>query len=658
MYVSYKLSVATDGIYKIDYNQLKSMGINPDAINPKKIQLHGGMNGMLPQANNILRINDLKEIPIYVSGGDDEKFNKEDYLLFFGQGPDAYQLLPEKGIFQYQNNLYSDKNYYFLTIGVNDGKRMVSKENLAGNFPLVTEFDDIYYHETESTNELHSGRDWFGEQFDTKTENTIRFEVPGIIDSSPVKIISGVMGQSFSESSFQLFLNDVAIGEQSITPIVNSQYAVKGSKRTDTLIVSSSATGAALKVNQDIKLRFVKATSGRSIGYLDYLLLQPKRKLALYGDQVLFHSLKSLEQPTSRFSISSMPAGSIVWDVTDPFSPAIQQTSFTTGTAIFGASSSDLKKYIAASGKNFPNPLTEGEVPNQNLHGISSLDLLIVTAPEFLSEAQRLAAHRQSANAIRTTVVTTTQVYNEFSGGKQDITAIRDLARYLYSNNKGIKNLLLFGRGSYDYKNYLSYNKNFVPTYEARNSLSPLETYSSDDYFGFLELNEGNWGEDPFESNTLDIGVGRLPVKKIEEAKLIVDKFIDYENQNWGEWRKEILFVADDGDFNIHQGQSDQLAETLEQDHPEINTQKVFLDAFKQVNSLIGQVSPAATAELANSVRRGVVIVNYTGHGRASSNGCRSGSSIRSLWRNGIHRRGTLCSLPPLASSEGMMTPD
>src|SRR5204862_4473646 len=148
-----------------------------------------------------------------------------------------------------------------------------------------------------------------------------------------------------------------------------------------------------------------------------------------------------------------------------------------------------------------------------------------------------------------------------FSGGKQDVSAIRDFAKYLNDRNAGLKYLLLFGRGSYDYKNYLPYNKNFVPTYESRNSLSPLETYSSDDYFAFLENAEGNWGEDPPEPHTMAISVGRLPVKKPEEARIVVDKLIEYDSESPGDWRKQIVFVADDGDFNIHHGQAEQMAE-------------------------------------------------------------------------------------------------
>lgn len=610
----YKLSVQLDGVYKIDYSLLRKMGISPDEVDPGKIKVYGGVNGMLPQANSSPRIDELKELSIFVKGGEDGKFNKGDYILFFGQGPDSYQLIPGKKIFGYQNHLYTDKNFYFLTIG-GVGKRMTELESLAGNFPVTNEFDDFAYYETEQYNDLHSGRDWFGEQFDTKTDYTIRFEIPGIIEGSSITLVSNVMAQSFSETSFQLSYNSVLIGEQKVPPIYNAMYTPKGIEITDTLVKASTIVKAATQANQDIRLKFIKAATGRSVGYLDYLLLQTKRKLALYGDQTIFHSLKSLDQPFTRFSIATMPIDGMVWDVTDPFNVRVQQSTNESGAATFAAGSASLRKYIALSNKNYPLPVAEGEVRNQNLHGLTSLDFLIVSAPEFLSEAQRLASHRQSKNSLTSVVVTTSQVYNEFSGGKQDITAIRDLVKYLYNSNSGIKYLLLFGRGSYDYKNYLPYNKNFVPTYESRNSLSPLETYSSDDYFAFLENNEGNWGENPTEDHTMDIGVGRLPVKKIEEAKTVVTKIIQYENQNWGDWRKEILFVADDGDYNIHQGQSDKMAETIETNHPEFNTKKIYVDAFQQKMSPIGQVSPDATTALSNAVRKGVVIVNYTGHG-------------------------------------------
>jgi len=160
-------------------------------------------------------------------------------------------------------------------------------------------------------------------------------------------------------------------------------------------------------------------------------------------------------------------------------------------------------------------------------------------------------------------------------------------------------------------------NTNFVPTYESRNSLSPLETYSSDDYYAFLEFNEGEWQESPVEAHTLDIGVGRLPVKTLEEATTVVDKLIAYDTntKSFGGWRKDILFVADDGDFNLHQSDADKLASDIEANQYQFDTKKIYLDAFKQISKPSGQVSPDAREALLKSLKKGMLIVNFTGHG-------------------------------------------
>jgi hypothetical protein len=176
---------------------------------------------------------------------------------------------------------------------------------------------------------------------------------------------------------------------------------------------------------------------------------------------------------------------------------------------------------------------------------------------------------------------------------------------------------LLFGRGSYDYKNRVYANTNFVPIYESYNSLDPLATYSSDDFFGFLEDNEGLWPESPAINYSLDVGVGRIPAKNLAEAKIAVDKLIDYDTNpdRFGSWRKDFLFVADDGDGNQHENQADQLADNIELNHSEFDAKKLFLDQYKQVTKPIGQFSPDATKAVDLAIRQGKSIVNYTGHG-------------------------------------------
>ena len=607
----YKLSVKADAVYKLDYSFLQKLGINPDIINPKNIRVYAGQHGMLPQSNTAERISDPQELAIQVIGQDDGRFDRSDYILFYGEGPDYYQLLPSKGIYEYQNHLYSDLNYYFLNIGTGSGKRITTAASLSGSYPVITEYDDVNYYETDQSNILHSGRDWFGEVFDTQVEYTIRFDVADVVPASTIKIVSAVMGRSFASSSFQLSVNGISIGTLDVPPLVNSDYSPKGVQVTDTLVVAANDVNAPQQSHQDLRIRFNKAATPPSVGYLDFILLQATRTLRLTGDQITFQSLKSLEQPITQFQIADLQAGAAIWDVTNPWSARIRPLS---ASGSFVAPTDSLRKFVALSNKSYLTPTPVGEIPNQNIRGVSSVDLLIITAPEFLSSALKLSSYRQS-QGLAVSVFTTTQVYNEFSGGKQDVTAIRDAVRFLFVNGAGIRNLLLFGKGSYDYKDHLSYNKNFVPIYQSRNSLSPLDTYSSDDYYGFLEPQEGNWGESPPENHTLDIGVGRIPVKKTDEAAGIVEKIITYESNNMGDWRKEILFVADDGDFNIHMSQADSLAESLEKNHPEFNTKKIFLDSYKQEQSSIGPISKEATMALTNSVRHGLVIVNYTGHG-------------------------------------------
>ncbi|MEY4930805.1 MAG: hypothetical protein RI909_1529 [Bacteroidota bacterium] len=614
----YKFSVTQDAVVKIDYNLLRATGINPDQINPKKIKIFSGSYGMLPQANSTTRKEDLTEIPILVVGESDDKFNTADYIAFFAKGPDQNHYDLTRQIFHYENNLYSDKNFYFLTVSNDDGKRIVNAENISGTFPVIQTYDDYAFYETEKYNLLKSGRHWFGEQFDASTEATIRFDLSGIADNTEMKLASHVMAQSITNSSFQVSINNNLLLTQPIDAIPNSSYGIKGRIKADTILFAAASVGAPARQNQDIKYQFIKGSPGISVGYLDFFLLSFKRKLALYGDQTIFRSAESTRHNTSSFEMASSTNGIQVWDISDPDDVKNESVITTSSKITYSTVTTTLKTFIAFNPASLKAPVFESKVMNQNLHQLVAPELIIITNQALLNEAQRLAAHRQSHSGISTKVVTTEQVYNEYSGGKQDITALRDFIRDLYTQPaSALKNALLFGRGSYDYKNRVLGNTNLVPIYESRNSLSPLETYSSEDYFGFLEITEGDWNESPAQNHTLDIGVGRLPVKNLAEASVVVDKLIEYDLNitEANSWQNEFLFVADDGDFNIHQNQADQLANSIDLYDPTFNTKKFYLDSFDQIERPSGQYSPAASKALDLAIRKGSLIVNYTGHG-------------------------------------------
>jgi hypothetical protein len=615
------MAVKENAVYRIDYSLLQKLGIKPEQIDPRKLRIFGYGSGMMPQPNSSPRQADLPEIAIHVEGENDGRFNKQDYILFYGEGPDKVIFDAQRDIHFYENNLYSDKNFYFLTIGETDGKRIGSLENLGGDFPVISAFNDYVYHEEDKYNILSSGREWFGEKFDnTSTALTLSFSLPGIVSGSNIRIVSDVMGQTYTTGKFKLLFNGTAVAEQSFLPISEARYALKGQNKRDTFLINESIVGASATESQQIKYEFTKG-SGFSQAYLDNILIGVKRQLGLYNNQTIFTASESILNATSTFQITNANTG-IVWDITDPANINRQEVSREADIITFSTETSILKTFIVFNTK-FPSPEPVGKIASQDLHSLSTPNLIIVSHPLFREQAERLANHRQDYSKLSVVVVTPDQIYNEFSSGRQDVVALRDFVKYLYDKNPGtLKSLLIIGKGSYDYKDRITNNVNLVATYESRNSLHPLQTYSSDDFFGFLENHEGQWSEDPVQNHSLDIGVGRFPVKTAEEAKNIVDKLIQYDvdKKAFGYWRKQITFVADDGNSedgftSLHQLHANDLADYVESSNPEFETRKLFLGTYQKTARAGGESAPKLTEDIVRTFDKGSLIINYTGHG-------------------------------------------
>ncbi|MBX2967463.1 MAG: type IX secretion system sortase PorU [Cyclobacteriaceae bacterium] len=615
----HKLAVEKNGVYKIDQALFRKMGF-PSNTDPRNIKIYTHGAGMLPQLNSAPRPNDLVECTIFVEGESDGVFNQQDYILFYAEGADKVSFDTGTETFSYEKHLYAKENFYFITVGNNAGKRIGTSPNAGTSFPVIEEFDNYAYHEVDQYNMLKSGRDWYGERFDFTDEHTIRFNLPGIIQGSPVKLTSSVMAYSFNATSFNVFYNNVQVGEHPIAGVPNTLGVITlatlaGRHSTQSFITNSSGT----QTTQEVRYKYNK--NGSATGYLDYCLLHVKQQLRLYENQIIFRSSASLQNPESTFRLTQSTAQTQVWDITDPFTPTVQQTSFNAATTSFGTSTTNLKEFIAFSA-TAPAPKLVGSVPNQNIRALPTPHLLIVAHPSVKEETLRFKAYRESFSNIDIQVIHPQEIYNEFSGGKQDITAIRDAVKYFYDKNPGKLNaLLLVGKSSYDYKDIVVDNKNLVPTYQSRNSLSYVFTYSSDDYYGFLENHEGQWSEGPSpENHTLDIAVGRIPVKSTEEMKNVVDKIIKYDTdkKRFGRWRKTIVFVADDGDLtanNVHQTQADQMATSINLHHGHFDTKKIYLDAFPQIPGAGGTISPETKKQIDQSINDGALIINYTGHG-------------------------------------------
>ncbi len=373
---------------------------------------------------------------------------------------------------------------------------------------------------------------------------------------------------------------------------------------------------------------------------MDYLTLEFSRTLSFYKQNTHFRSVASSQNEISNFQFAENPASMRVWNISDLFSiQEIPVNSASTSTNFVVRTNKKLQELVAFdSNAELPKPVEITPLINQNLHSFATPDFLIITHEEFLEAAQKLAAFHTESDDMDVLVVTVNQIWNEFSSGKQDVSAMRDFVRFLYKKqNDKLRYLLLFGDTSYDYKDRVQANNNFVPVYQSRESLEPVDTYSSEDFFGVLEDNEGEW-EENFQSQQedLDIGIGRIPVRSAIQANQVVDKIIGYSApQTLGNWRNKVVFVADDGDRNIHLRDSEQLVSIVE-NYDGYKAEKLYIDAFPQISTANGKFSLKVREKLNQNVNEGSLIVNYMGHGSESSLATESIVDLASIstWKN------------------------
>ena len=610
-----KVAVTTDGLYRITTDQLRQAGWNPAQINPNQLQLYGYGGGMLPQPLDSAYFPDLPENAIWITGAEDNRLDEADEIIFYGQSPShlRYHSSGTDYGLRYEKNLYADSSYYFLTVGEAPGRRVLTTPYEPNGGAVITEYDAYAAYENDAFNlrksDAGSGREWYGESFSDGQSQSFPLGLAGATDGS-VTVTVEVLGTSITAASFAIGLNGTGLGTLPVNAIADARYAAKGAAAQATLMAATNpAGGSELAVNL--------AYRGGGTAYLDKIVVEALRPLR-YEQPFTFRSRASARQEQATFRFSSSPEGLIVWDVTDPQVPLRPELVRQEGGHAFAVRAEGrLREFAAAELGNLPAATVVGSVTPQNLKDGNVPNLIIVSPPAFRAEADRLAELRRQHDGLSVRVVSLPEIYNEFSSGRQDVSAIRNYMKYLYDTDaEQLKYLLLLGKGSYDYRPRAG-NTNFVPTYESRNSVHPIFSYSSDDYYGFLEDDEGQWEESFTGDHTLEIGVGRLPVKSATEARVVVDKLIHYaaSTRTQGRWRNRVVFVADDGDNNKHQRDAEQLARSLDTAYASFSTTKVYLDAFPQEALPGGEAAPAANQRIERELKQGALILNYTGHG-------------------------------------------
>ena len=623
----YKIAITKTGFYKIDYDFLKSMGVTPSKIVPGNIRIFGNGGHMLSEDNAVARPADLVENAILLNDNGDNVFDNGESAVFYGVGPIAWARDTTGLGFVHTKNLYSDTAYYFITFDQGAGKRITQQPAATAGNINVNSFNYYDVRDTDEVNPPGLGKVWYGEKFAQQLgTNSQSFSF--VLGSTPVSnlrcnVAFGSKSQS-AASTISVSLNGAGIGNA-----VFSNYTAANSD--DVMAILTGAwSGTCNSSTANVGLSYTPS-DGSGLGYLDYLEINVRLNLSMTGDQINFRDLSSVGTGNvANYQLQGANGNTRVWDVTNPQVPMLMNGSLSGSTYTFTQDAQTLHEFAAMNSLNVFTPKYEDKVPNQNLHGTGQVDCIIVTYPDFLSQAQQIADYHVTHDKMRVILATTTEVYNEFSSGGQDISAIRDFARMFYKRagtdvSQMPKYLILFGGASYDYKNRLANNSNFVPVFESAESYNDLNAFCTDDFYGFLDDNE--YIENNGIINSLDIGIGRLPARNTDDASALVNKALTYQQPaTLGPWRLSTTFVADkscvgpsDSDYDPaghHMDDAEGMATQVTATGQNLyNEEKIYLDAIPISSTPAGARCPDANAALNEQVYNGTFLINYNGHG-------------------------------------------
>ncbi|MBO7478555.1 MAG: type IX secretion system sortase PorU [Salinivirgaceae bacterium] len=602
----FMIKVDTSGVYRLTYDELRKIGLE----NPAETRIFSYGGRTLPMYCGEPVPDDLNEIPTLKETGGDGVFGSGDYLIFYAQGPVVLDYDSKDEMFVHSHHYYSDYIYLLLTSDLGAGKPMLlaTKTDVEPE-TTVNEYDAYAYFGRDKYNLVASGRRWYDTKLVVNSADSARFRFGDINLSESVKCIAAAAGRKADQTTAYFCYK--YRGREVSWSYVNLAY-------TDYRYASYDVSSFKFKPqSSDIWLSFsLVSSSATSEGHISWIGLNARELLTYNGRQQLhFRDSRSVSASAVRFAIDNGGNTPRVLDITNPTNPVVVETATDGAATSFVVQPKDtIREFVAFDSRNLLTPIMSGadlgEVANQNLHGAATPDMLIVTPPDFVQQAEELAELHRAIDKLKVLVVTQQQVFNEFSGGTPDVAAVRNFARMLYKRNEGFRYLLLFGDGTYDNRNITGANANLLLTMQSEEAESTDNSFVSDDFFGMLDEGEGEF------YGTLDIAVGRLPAANSSEAQTVVDKIRRHlTGRDPGGWCNTIAIIADDEENGDFVNDAEGICNVIGRTSPEYNINKIYLDAHTQVSGSSGATYPEVTELIKKQFANGADIIEYIGHG-------------------------------------------
>ncbi|MFT5821346.1 MAG: hypothetical protein ACI8ZM_002598 [Crocinitomix sp.] len=636
----YKIGVQSDGVFRIDYDDLSELGIPVGSINPNSINIYGNHIPEISHDNSSARPDDLVKNAIRIVGEADFSFDSEDYILFYAKGPE--NLAIDATVFKTSKNRIDSLAYYFIHVDNADSpKRLTAIANSSSPFTNdINSFNTYTLHEVNAVNSMKSGDRWFGEHFEgAQLSHNFTLNAENRDVSQPVYLETQFGSKSRSGTS-ELLVNINGLWVDTlIAETLTGDYRIATVGNSESNFISGTE-------NFDIELQFNR-TSPASEAWLDFLKFNYIKKLQMGVNPLIIRDLRTVGLGNvNRYNVSNSSANTAVWEVTDPYNVKSVSGTLSGINYSFIHNADSVRTYVAFNNSQLKSPVLSGrylgKIDNQNLHGFAQADYLIITHESLHSQAERLAnLHR--GNGLTVHVVDIQKVYNEFGGGAADPVAIRWFAKMFYDRvaidpDNTLKYLCLFGDGTYDPLNRIPNNNYLLPTYNSppryASHESITDSFTSDDFFGLLDDDEVMKPTD-----MLDVGVGRIPVSDLEVAEQVVDKIQHYmqygsnlyenalgaqcdsegHSSSFGDWRNRVVIMADDiddvGADTGFVGDCEDVSDYSRENHPEMNFVKIYLGAYKQIATSGGERYPDVEEAINQNMNKGALIFNYVGHG-------------------------------------------
>lgn len=643
-----KLTVSARGMHAVTGSDLLAAGVSLSTIDPATLRVFssGGLNQAraFGDANGSWRAGKaMREVPIRVEAGSDGTFDPGDRIIFYGlpaqDWADFYD--PAAADTLYHEHTHASTNVYFLAWGGSLGGTAARIAETAAP-PAGSGDVSTYRHREYRERDLLSDYDYRGDGWlwlDIGNPGSSRYglssiDVVHLVTSVPQTFRSVALAKYVSTSDptgsnighHAVYLNfrggqEVIAGDKVWDGNAGDNFYESGRPvRVHRSFLQNGSNQFRLQVPGDLNSRDRMLFAWFSVWY--------QRRIVAVNGAAGFSSPDTTGVVDYRAEGFSGSDAIHAFDVTDAWNPiritGAEETPGPGGRRVrFSAShAGEGRHFWVATTSGLVRPGIARFTPNDLRADAIGPHMLIVTHRDFRAAAERLRAHR-AANRVPLVpaplveVVTTDDIFDNFSQGLPDPMAVRNYIKYLYENypdaggNPRLAYVCFLGDASIDFRRNASAQPDFVPSnlYFAR--LAPF-TFATDEWFGHMGPEDQVAGAD-----VLDLAIGRLPAATVDEAQFLVDRVIDYETvAPLEKWRDEVILVADDelsSFVGVCETQwTDQSEFLAYYDIPDfVDVTKIYLTEYPA----IAGVKPTARFQFLDEWNEGALMINFIGHG-------------------------------------------